>query len=134
MRFSRSSDLKILLRDGDKNSKYFHNSASVRKCNNSVHQIWDVDGKWVEGSEMVEVFVSYFQKFFTATSNPFDMNSVVQLLDRRVTDAMRLELDKDFTALDVKVALDQTSVGKSHGLDGLLGSFSKNTRTLLVLR
>lgn len=114
------------LRDGDKNTKYFHNALPVRKRNNCIHRIRDTIGSWVQGSEMVDVFVHYFEYLFS-TSNPSDMNSMLQLLDCRVKDAMRLDLDRDFSAMDVKNALDQTDVGKSPGPNGLSGSiFKKN--------
>lgn len=71
---------------------------------------------------MVDTFVDYFEDLL-ASINPTDLSPIMDLMNFRLTDIMREDLDCDFSTMEVKQALDQLSLGKSPGPDGLTITF-----------
>lgn len=61
---------------------------------------------------MVLAFVDYFENLFTSSNPPYQ-DSVLQLMDRRLSDLMIADLDCEFTSQEVKRAVDQMQIGKS---------------------
>lgn len=50
---------------GDKNSKYFHTKAFMRRQKNSILRSHNALGEWVEGNSLKGLITSYFQTMFT---------------------------------------------------------------------
>lgn len=78
------------LREGDKNTKYFHTKASTRKRKNRISGLEDEDRVWTEEVEGVErLFCEYFQNIFT-TTNPSQaqLDATLTDLPERVTAEM----------------------------------------------
>lgn len=50
---------------------------------------------------MASAFVDYFEYLFSS-SNPFNLDSVMRLMNRRLSNEMVVELDRDFTVKEVK--------------------------------
>lgn len=78
------------MREGDKNTKYFHTKASTRKRKNKISGLEDEDGVWIEEVEGVErLFCEYFQNIFT-TTNPSQaqLDAALTDLPERVTAEM----------------------------------------------
>lgn len=73
---------------------------------------------------MVGVFEDYFANLFIS-SNLSDMSLVLSLQNYRLTDEMKIELDREFTAEEVKPALDQSLANKSPGPNDLTTTFYK---------
>ena len=56
------------LKEGDKNTKFFHNKASLRMKKNIIWGIKDTSGRWTEKPKEVEhEFCSYFTNLFSTT-------------------------------------------------------------------
>ncbi|XVE53745.1 hypothetical protein DITRI_Ditri03aG0027400 [Diplodiscus trichospermus] len=125
--FWRQRSQDLWLREGDRNSRYFHNSASVRKKNNIIKGVRDDSGFWVTGNEIVGIFEKYFSNLFTS-SNPVDgdIDYVANMVGLRVSDGMVNDLNRVFTTDEVKLVLGQMAVGKSPGPDGMSVSFCRN--------
>ena len=112
-----------MVKEGDKNTKFFHGVASRRRRNNMTKKIKDEEGNWHEKQEeLEEVFLSYFSKIFS-TSNHSNMKSVLQVMEGRISDAMNESLDKDFSEVEIKMALDQMNPNKAPRPDGMTACF-----------
>uniref|UniRef100_A0A803PW73 Reverse transcriptase n=1 Tax=Cannabis sativa TaxID=3483 RepID=A0A803PW73_CANSA len=62
---------QFLLKGGDKNSKYFHKTASSRKHHNTISKLKDDHGNWVDWNNgLPTVMKSYFASLFT-TANTY---------------------------------------------------------------
>lgn len=52
------------LREGDKNTKFFHNYASTGKRKNQIGKLRDPAKNWVEGDNMRTIIFNYFANIF----------------------------------------------------------------------
>nr|POE52868.1 hypothetical protein CFP56_63818 [Quercus suber] len=75
---------------GDNNTKYFHNRASQCFCHNSISELRDSNGLLVTGEEHVSAMAEeYYSKLFSS-SNPRDMDVVVQHTKRVIIKSLPL--------------------------------------------
>ena len=71
--FWRQKSRVLWLREGDKNSKYFHALVKQRRARNRITQLLDENGNVVEDEEgLVAIATSYFRQIFES-SNPEDI-------------------------------------------------------------
>ena len=115
------------LKEGDKNTKFFHHKASSRKKNNKIWGIEDETRRWIENVEEIEYeFCTYFTNLFT-TSRP-SQNQIATALSGitlRLSNDMNEQLDKPFPTEEVVKALAHMCPTKTPGHDGLLAIFYK---------
>ena len=56
------------LKEGDKNTKFFHSKASARRRKNKIWGVEDDQWNWVDDPEGIEgEFCGYFQQLFTSS-------------------------------------------------------------------
>ncbi|XP_021852525.2 uncharacterized protein [Spinacia oleracea] len=105
------------LRDGDKNTKYFHHKENQCKAHNKIKGLYDENGDWKEQRADLERLISaYFESLF-ATSSPTGFQGAMEGLDCLVSDEMNVTLDTEPTGEEVKEALFQMHPNKAPGPD-----------------
>lgn len=104
------------LKDGDRNTKFFHPKSSNHQRRNRITPLKDNEGAWIERDQLYEHIVSYFINLFSANSEHRSMD-FLSTLERRVIDNMCLELDNDFSAEEIQIALRQMHLTKAPSLD-----------------
>lgn len=120
--FWRQRSKQLWLHLGDKNSKYFHYSASERRRTNQIHRLRDNNGEWADcESGLAGVITEHFNHLFTATQS--NWYEVVECVDRSITDTQNMELLKQVSEVEVKEALFQMNLDKAPGPDGMTPSF-----------
>ncbi|KAF4388506.1 hypothetical protein F8388_012483, partial [Cannabis sativa] len=63
--FWKQRSKQLWLREGDRNSKYFHAKATSRRRSNVIHKLKNSDGEWVGWEDgLPTVIVNYFQHLF----------------------------------------------------------------------
>ncbi|XP_075645825.1 uncharacterized protein LOC142616994 [Castanea sativa] len=113
----------IWLPAGDKNTKFFHQRASHQRHKNQILGIFDDEGNWntTEGS-IAQTAKRYFQHLFTS-SNPEEIEGVLNSMDKRVTPSMNASLLQRYTPKEIRKALFQMHPSKSPSPDGMFPFF-----------
>lgn len=111
------------MREGDRNTKFFHRVANGRKRRNQIEAIEDEYGVIQEEEEDIQkVFVNYFSGLFTAKSY-LEMEEALEEVDNRVSEEMLRTLSYPFTEAEVTKALFQMHPSKAPGPDGMTANF-----------
>ncbi|XP_062010699.1 uncharacterized protein LOC133727086 [Rosa rugosa] len=109
------------LKEGDRNTGFFHRKAANRKRKNLIPGLYDEDGTWCEDDAGMERIVSsYFTKMFTASELDFEaMDTTISAIQPCVSHEMNEELCRQYTREEIKCALFQMYPTKSPGPDGM---------------
>lgn len=92
------------LKIGDKNSKFFHQSASSRRRRNAFQQLQRDDGSWASwGNGLEGLIQDFYSNLFQSDGS--DGELVVNLIQPRIGDELKVELGRRFTEDDVKLAI-----------------------------
>ncbi|XP_074318329.1 uncharacterized protein LOC141655135 [Silene latifolia] len=119
----RQRSRALWLKDGDRNTKFFHTRAGERKRKNYIAKLIDDEGAERVGTEAVtNVAMEYFQALFTS-SNPTNFDDVLTGIGGRVTEVMNEGLRRDYGEEEVLEALNQMHPLKAPGPDGMNGLF-----------
>ncbi|GAA0167534.1 hypothetical protein LIER_22447 [Lithospermum erythrorhizon] len=111
------------LKESDKNKKFFHTLAMVRRRRNMLMRLNDSAGVWHEGGEAVEqVVLEYFEGIFWA-NDVCHPDRVVSKVDRKVTNEMNCQLTRVVTSKEVKRAVFDMPTDKSPGPNGMAVHF-----------
>ena len=118
------------LKEGDKNTSFFHSKASTRKNKKKIRSLEDESRKWTKNEEEVEqLFYEYFSKNFNSTKPSREqMDTALEELPAKVTEEMGNYLDQPFTEEEVAEALAQLCPTKAPGPDGSQLRFSRSIR------
>nr|XP_027088506.1 uncharacterized protein LOC113709853 [Coffea arabica] len=107
------------LREGEKNTKYFHAHVKGRRSNNKIRKLQREDGSWTENEEEVVSEISdYFQKLFTCGDRR-DMSEVLEGIPCSITHEMNAKLTKPIEKKEIKNALFSMQPEKAPGQDGM---------------
>ncbi|KAL0010592.1 hypothetical protein SO802_005700 [Lithocarpus litseifolius] len=121
--FWRQWSRAIWLPAGDKNTNFFHKRASKWQRKNQIDGLMDKNGFWRTDEQSIGLIAAkYFNNIF-ATSNPRNMEEVLNVVDRVVTEEMNQSLLKPFVGDEVRQTLFQMHPSKSPGLDGMSSFF-----------
>jgi hypothetical protein len=114
------------LTKGDRITAFFHSYASERKKRNRIKKLKKDDGGEVkEEAEMAAVVTNYFRDLFSSNTG-HRVNELLEKVTPRVTNEMNELLVREFSAEEVKAALDCIGDLKAPGLDGLPAVFYKS--------
>uniref|UniRef100_A0A803MIP2 Uncharacterized protein n=1 Tax=Chenopodium quinoa TaxID=63459 RepID=A0A803MIP2_CHEQI len=93
------------LRDGDKNTSYFHHKASARKAKNMIVGLEDSNGQWIQDEKGIsEVVTNYFSQLFT-TEGVVDFDEALMGITHGITETMNDELCMVPTANEDDIAI-----------------------------
>ncbi|KAM6544160.1 hypothetical protein CsatB_008607 [Cannabis sativa] len=120
--FWKQRSKQFWLNSGDKNSKYFHSVASSRRRNNTISQLQDNTGTWVNWESGLEsVITGYFCELFQ--SSHINTGTVLDGVRPSVSRDQNNELLLPISEDEVRSALFQMHPDKSPGPDGMTPAF-----------
>ncbi|KAG8472680.1 hypothetical protein CXB51_034614 [Gossypium anomalum] len=114
------------LKEGDRNTRYFHVRASGHRKKNNIERLKDTHGDWHEDkNEIYHIALKYFNDLFETSKN-VDDECDLNVIPKCITEDMNRRLNGEFTNEEILVAFNQMDPQKAPGIDGLLGSFFKD--------
>ena len=121
--FWKQKSRTIWLREGDRNTKFFHAKIKQRRARNRITKLMDSLGNWVESEEGIEALASeYFANLF-ATSNPSDCEEAFRFTTAKVTQEMNMRLIREPSEVEIKEAVFAIHPEKAQGPDGMTSLF-----------
>ena len=121
----RQKSRETWLKDGDRNSKFFHISSIVRRRRNYIDAIRDDDSKWlVKSSDIKQFVVGKFPVLFTV-EDICGQNELEELISPVITDDENSSLCQIPTPIEIKNFIFGMQSLKSPGPDGLPPLFYK---------
>ena len=118
------------LRDGDRNTRFFHSKASQHRQRNYITKLHDANGGWWSQDQVNATIVDFYQNLFTS-GNPSNFEEVIKTIPHVVTDEMNDILMAVFHIEEVEVALKQMAPLKAPDLDGMPPLFYQSYWSLL---
>jgi hypothetical protein len=113
------------LKNGDRNTSFFHAYASERKKTNWIRRLKREGGGVVESEEELGPYVSNFYKsLFVSSVGPTD-NELLQHIPQSVTPEMNEILTRAYTGEEIREALESIGDLKAPGPDGMPAVFYK---------
>ncbi|GKE35218.1 RNA-directed DNA polymerase, eukaryota, reverse transcriptase zinc-binding domain protein [Tanacetum coccineum] len=112
------------LKEGDKNTTFYHNMIKARRNKSRVESIKDENGKFYEGSNVVEQFVMHFKKFlgeFVTVKSIEDSLFINKINDDNDVVKMFEEVSNE----EIKNAIFDIDSNKAFGPDGFSFEFFK---------
>ncbi|CAA7048395.1 unnamed protein product [Microthlaspi erraticum] len=111
------------LKEGDRNTKFFHASTKQRRARNRITKIKRSDGTWAETDDGIErTATSYFQTLFSS-SCPQESDEALRYVTEKVTPEMNRSLTKLPTNEEIKKAISEMNPDKAPGPDGMTSLF-----------
>ena len=116
----------LWLKWGDKNTKFFHATASQRRRKNWIVGLQDLNGVWQEDKEEIErTILGYFENIYKS-DQPTCFEASLSSITTRVSTDMNEDLIADFKVEEVWNAFKQMHPTKAHEPDGMSLIFFKH--------
>lgn len=109
------------LKEGDRNTRFFHRYATGRRRKNKLYKIQNEEGDWVEEEAMHKVITEYYTTIFS--SNTSVLTGFEGIRARKISQVNNEKLMKPFTREEVREALFFMGADKSPGPDGINPGF-----------
>ena len=107
------------LQSGEQNTKSFHGVSTQRKRRNFIKGLRDENGTWQENEEVVSgLLIEYYANLFT-TSNPRNLEQILDGVQPVVIEEMRVTLARPFNVEEVECAIKDMAPLKAPGPDGM---------------
>ncbi|CAN6573468.1 unnamed protein product [Malus baccata var. baccata] len=114
------------LREGDKNTKFFHAQTLKRRRYNQIKGLEDSNGIWHTGDkDICDIANSYFMGLFQSCS-PNQIRDVEVCMETRVSPEDNRDLVAPITDEEINVAVFQIPSDRAPGPDGFSGCFYKD--------
>lgn len=111
------------LKDGDRNSSFFHATTVQRRGRNRIERLKNSNGEWVEGQcEIFQLITSHFQEVYTSDNPPCD-EECLSGVNGKVTQQMNGVLNNPVSDQEIKKAVDSMGALRAPGPDGFNGLF-----------
>ena len=109
----------LWMKDGDRNTKFFHSKASQRRRRNYITKLYDSTSRWcTRESQVNDTILGFYRELFTS-ANPENLADVLKVIPQVVIESMNASLTREFTIEEVEVAVKEMAPLKAPGPDDI---------------
>ncbi|GKE86574.1 RNA-directed DNA polymerase, eukaryota, reverse transcriptase zinc-binding domain protein, partial [Tanacetum coccineum] len=113
------------LKEGDRNSAFFHSILRARKHKSIIKSICCEDGRRVEGDLVATQFVTRFQNFLETTSPIIPLSKMGDIVKLNLNESEAAEMIRNVSDKEIKESLFDIDSTKAAGLDRYSSRFFK---------
>jgi hypothetical protein len=106
------------LREGDRNTSFFHARVAQRKRINKIDLLECDDGSVCGDMSETKAEIQHFYQSLYHSQGFHHMDELLHIVQPRVSDAMNDIMNREYTEEEVKAALFQMAPSKAPGVDG----------------
>ncbi|XP_024190213.1 uncharacterized protein LOC112194201 [Rosa chinensis] len=123
-KYWRQRSRAVWLKEGDRNSAFFHSKASNRRSRNTIKGLKNEGGEWTtDPDEISRILVDYYKNIFaTEGCDDAALSEIFRATPMRVIPLMNLALLQPYTDEEIKTALFQMHPSKSPAPDECLSA------------
>ncbi|KAH1120937.1 hypothetical protein J1N35_004097 [Gossypium stocksii] len=111
------------LKNGDRNTSYFHKAAVQRQVRGRISELYDKNGRRISSTdEILRHAIDYFFHLFSASEAESDEH-VFGLVEKKITDSMNDSLLQRFTEEEIRSAIKMIAPLNAPGVDGFSAVF-----------
>lgn len=119
------------LKEGDRNTKYFHRKASWRRTKNNIKRLRDINGDWTDDPDGIKNLANSFFKDLYTKDSSICPDDLINLIHATISPEINESLCKEFSDEEIGNALFQIGPLKAPGLDGMPGRFFQRNWALM---
>ncbi|CAM8982176.1 unnamed protein product [Rhodiola kirilowii] len=122
------------LREGDRNTRYFHAKATQRKKSNKISKLQNEEGTWISDERQLGGIIrDYFTNLFSSSRSQTqgDDDYSYGCIQRKITPEMSEKLCEPVSKIEVQAAVFQMSPLKAPGPDGFHALFYQKFWSIL---
>lgn len=109
----RKRSQAIWIKEGDQNTRFFHSVTTWRNRRKTIVKLCGENGEiYSNNDEIGDAFVSYFTDLFHSSSHG-DNSSILDTINCSISNDENLILERPYSAIDVKEALDNMYLEKA---------------------
>jgi hypothetical protein len=112
------------LREGDRNTSFFHACATQRKKKNRLKRLRSEEGQWIEEKNLCGYIAAKYRELFRS-QGVRRLEEIINTVEKRVSPSMNERLVAEFKEEEVEIALNGIGDLKAPGLDGMPAIFYK---------
>ncbi|XP_042487034.1 uncharacterized protein LOC122067264 [Macadamia integrifolia] len=119
------------MKDGDKNSKFFHLSVKMRRARNQIRTLQNADGEWMNDQQQLSSYiVNYYEEFhrLSVTSPHLELLDCIPCI---ISDDDALYLEAEPSLEEIKKAVWELDPDSSPGPDGFSGNFFRRVWSIV---
>ncbi|XP_042484156.1 uncharacterized protein LOC122064513 [Macadamia integrifolia] len=119
------------MKDGDKNSKFFHLSVKMRRDRNQIRTLQNADGEWMNDQQQLSSYIVNYYEEFHRLSITSPHPELLDCIPCIISDDDALYLEAEPSSEEIKKAIWELDPNSSPGPDGFSGKFFRQVWSIV---